>query len=222
MPLLTILGHRPMKTGSFLISAYMLLVGCLLVTISHSGWAQPTILEDGSGSGQDVYRCATDILGHVGQKPDSIDAIDRAALVCSKIMYWNFLIHDFEIRREKFEQQNSDDRILLWMVVSITVAGVLLSGLQLYVSFKIANPGKGPFESDVGEVSIEKGKLSVKSSVTGLLILAISFAFFIVFVIFVYQFKEDKVSYPEQLAPTSGVNLGGGGIGPPNKAPSSN
>jgi len=73
------------------------------------------------------------------------------------------------------------------MVVSITISGVILAGLQLFASYKLASVGKGVFEA-TGEANITSHSMAVKSSVVGVVILAISFAFFLVFVLYVYTF----------------------------------
>ena len=193
----------------------LVIAACLWFCPSDFGRADPGI----TTNNDDVFGCTIQVLERLGDQTTNLDVFDHASLICSKILYWNFLVHDFELRREKFAQQNSDDRVLLWMVVSITIGGVVLSAMQLYGSFRLATSGKGSLADPPSEVSLEKGRLAVKSSVTGLLILTTSFAFFLVFVLFVYQFKDDKVSYPEQPA-ALGANLGGGALGPTTERPS--
>lgn len=118
------------------------------------------------------------------------------------------MLKDFSYRREKFDQQVHDDNIMLWMVVIITIIGVILAGLQLYTSYMLAMAGKVKGSQD-SSVTIEAGKIAVKSSITGLLILAMSFAFFCVFVVEVYTFKEDKVDYPKAAASSRDLGVQG-------------
>lgn len=113
-------------------------------------------------------------------KVDTTLLRDTAEL-CYSQLYGEGLINDFQIRRLKFIQQAYDEQVLLWMVVAITISGVALAGVQLFVSFRLASSGKTDFDQG-GEISLERNRLSLKSSVTGLFILALSFAFFIVFV----------------------------------------
>jgi hypothetical protein len=82
------------------------------------------------------------------------------------------------------------------MVVCITIAGVALAGAQLLISYRLAMLGKENHTLDSTFI-LAKDRIAVRSSITGLLILTVSFCFFIVFVIWVFQFKEDKVAYPE-------------------------
>jgi len=153
-----------------------------------------------------------------GTKPDhdpDIQTIKSVSELCANITYWDFLMRDFQARRAKFELQNADDRILLWMVVAITVSGVLLSGVQLWASYRLAAVAKQQqLSAESTEIVLEAGRISVRSSITGLLILTVSFGFFLVFVSSVYQFRDEPVSYPQQTK-LPGVDLGEGALGNP-------
>lgn len=111
--------------------------------------------------------------------------------LCYSRAHGQALLYDFQIRRLKFIQQTYDERILLWMVVAITISGVGLAALQLLTSYNLAKSGNtGSFEAS--EFSLEKGKIALRSSVTGLFVLIFSFAFFYVFVYEIYIIKEIK------------------------------
>jgi hypothetical protein len=94
------------------------------------------------------------------------------------------------IRRDNYVFQRHENIILLIMVVSITLSGVFLAGLQLLAAYKLALLGKAEFAS----ASELRENSSFKSSVVGLVILTISFAFFLVFVVDVYTLKDDSPS----------------------------
>jgi sterol desaturase/sphingolipid hydroxylase (fatty acid hydroxylase superfamily) len=91
------------------------------------------------------------------------------------------------IRNENFVFQRYENTVIMLMVVSITISGVILAGLQLLASYKLASAGKVAFEQ-AGEVTMDTHSMAVKSSVVGVVILAISLAFFLVFVLYVYTF----------------------------------
>ena len=105
---------------------------------------------------------------------------------------------ELAIRRSAFLDQQAETSIMLWMVVAITVSGVVLAGLQLMAGYKLASAKGTSFEQG-GELSLENNKLSLKSSVTGLIILTISLAFFYVFVSQVYLIKEFDPSPPPSV-----------------------
>lgn len=132
--------------------------------------------------------CVADTIVRTGANTTSVDLLEQATSLCYRHLHGQGLLNDFKIRRLKFIQQTYDERVLLWMVVVITLSGVFLAGLQLLASFKLASIGSGNFDQQT-EMSIEQGKLSVKSSLTGLLILICSFAFFWVFVYEVFVMK---------------------------------
>jgi hypothetical protein len=136
--------------------------------------------------------------------------------LCYSQLHGQGLLHDFKIRRLKFYEQNYGDRVLLWMVVIITVSGVAFAGLQILASYRLAIMGKGEFARD-GEIAIEQGKLSLKSSITGLFILIVSFAFFFIFVKNVHlmtEFDVERNNSGNQPPTMSSRSLAGGGYAP--------
>ncbi len=122
----------------------------------------------------------------------NIPELDARLNYCHELIYVQSELNEFTIRRLVFQSQHNSDMVLLWMVVFITIAGVLLSGLQLYTSYRMMSDGiiapGGPEQGH--SLEIERGKVALRSSVTGLFILIISFAFFYVFVIFVYKIDD--------------------------------
>jgi hypothetical protein len=118
------------------------------------------------------------------------------------------------------------------MVVLITLSGVALAAVQLLTSYTLASTGH--LQGDgVTDLTLEQGKLAIKSSVTGLVVLVVSLAFFWIYIIYVYRIvpsADAKVIAPTtsagpiQKSPTSaraspaaprGVELESGGLGPP-------
>ena len=122
----------------------------------------------------------------------TVDTLTLRLPYCYDKVYLQSQLNEFTIRRLVFQSQYISDLVLLWMVVFITLAGVILSGLQLFTSYQLAKGGHTieepiEFSADQGgkpsvaagsSLVIEKGKIALRSSVTGLFILIISFAFF--------------------------------------------
>jgi hypothetical protein len=127
-------------------------------------------------------------------RPDA-HALSELAESCYLQIYRQSTLNDFQIRRTKFIQQAYDERILLWMVVAITLSGVLLAALQLIASYKLAEVNRGTLDQG-GEIALERDRISLKSSVTGLVILVLSFAFFSIFVFEIYKIKEIAADAP--------------------------
>lgn len=128
-------------------------------------------------------------------------------------------LNEFQIRRVNFQTQHVADTVTLWMVVTLTVCGVALAAWQIFASSRLVTTQP---EKLTSELSIERGKIFVRSSVTGLLILLVSFAFFYVYVVWIYQLREwsddaKVVPLPDDLlglqevdeTPTLGINQPG-------------
>jgi hypothetical protein len=84
------------------------------------------------------------------------------------------------------------------MVVLVTLSGVGLAGLQLLASYALAAGGRGGL-AEGGELKYSAEGVSFKSSVVGLMILAMSFAFFLVFIIYVYTFRPAEPADPQKV-----------------------
>jgi len=117
---------------------------------------------------------------------------------------------EFGIRRSAFLNQQAQTTVLLWMVVGITVSGVALAGLQLIAGYRLASAGRAAFEQG-GQFSLENNKISLNSSVTGLIILVISLAFFYIFVTQVYLIREVGNARPKSEAGKPDLTWGWGG-----------
>jgi hypothetical protein len=106
------------------------------------------------------------------------------------------------------------------MVVAITISGVLLAGFQLLAAFRLANAGRGEFTQG-GELSLDQKSISLKSSVTGVIVLTISLVFFITYVKWVYPIRtqiDPEVAASNSSAPIAmssniPITLGVGGVG---------
>lgn len=130
--------------------------------------------------------------------PLDIDTIDRYRNVCENILAGQYRLHTLAVGQRIYENQIFQNSVLLWMVVTITVSGVVLAGLQLWATYRLAVAGKGSI-ADGGEATIEQNRLVVRSSVIGVVILALSFAFFTLYILYVYRIAD--VPGLERLVP---------------------
>lgn len=205
---------RPIWMAVLAAGVFMAITAALLLR-STSDATQPIILHEASK----LATCRSEALSLV--KPEKIDIgfLTQVSNFCYAQVRGEDLLGDFNIRRTNFLRQQFQGIVFLWMVVAITISGVLLAALQLVAAYKLASTGKGDFNQG-GEVTLEEKRISLKSSVTGLLILTVSFAFFMVFVVWVYPLTETKIAIDgvNQTArpqPTLGV----GGLGAPPRSP---
>lgn len=132
---------------------------------------------------------------------------------CYSKLHGQALLHDFQIRRLKFIQQTYDERILLWMVVTITISGVGLAGLQLLTSYRLASSGTTGSDQS-SEFVVQRDRIALKSSVTGLFVLLLSFGFFYVFVYEVYVIKEINAGTAARRETTANEQIESGTLKP--------
>lgn len=120
------------------------------------------------------------------------------------------LLNNFAVRELNFAQQYRANGVLMGMVVAITLSGVLLAGLQMLASYQLAIQ-KDPAPQN--KIELSRDRIILESSIAGLVILALSFAFFLVFVLYVYRFDRSEDQSVVRSPP--GPTLPMGGLGPP-------
>ena len=211
------LGRRGLQ---IVISVAVLLVVAALMAI----WTtRPIAPRTATATPTTFERCWKEQLAHTPVEAQSPDLADEVSLVCYNHAYRALLLDDFRIRRTAFVQQQFQGNVMLWMVVTITLSGVALAGLQLLAASRLAATGHASLATD-GVLSLERGKISLRSSVTGLLILVVSLAFFGIYVKWIYPISETSAQRAprqatqgpaQEQAPAQPILSGVGGLGPP-------
>ena len=205
-------------------NSWMILTGIAALSLTTCAWLvalrvsarEPAIIDEAVKLGA----CRTNAIALI--KPERIDVPFLAHIsdFCYGQVRGEDLLGDFYIRKLSFVQQQSDTGVLLWMVVAITIAGVLLAGFQLLAAYRLANNGRGDL-CQGGELSLDAKSVSLKSSVTGVIILAISLAFFITYVKWVYPIRTQmdpevvatNPNVPMAISSHVPITLGAGGVG---------
>ena len=126
--------------------------------------------------------------------------------LCYNIVSTDLTAQEQIIINQNYVFQRSENVVLMIMVVVITLSGVALAALQLLASYQLASLGKGTL-AEGSEINVGVSNLAVKSSVVGVTILGISFAFFLVFVLYVYTIKNDGANNTVSRAPPPAVNV---------------
>jgi len=160
-----------------------------------------------------MSQCVTNTLGLFDQKKlPTPETLRDAREHCYSLIQAQQLLSDFAIRRLDFFQQYRANGVFMLLVVVVTVSGVVLAGVQLWASYQLAAANKTLPDVGNGEMILRGNQLVLRSSITGLFILLISFCFFLVFVLYVYRLETpaDNHSIPPTI-PT----LSMGGLGPP-------
>jgi hypothetical protein len=129
-------------------------------------------------------------------------------LFCYNSIGSQLRIDSDKIRLDAFVFQRNENIVLLYMVVLLTISGVVLAGMQLLGSYRLALAGRGELAGGGSEIAYSATSVSFKSSVIGLTILAMSFAFFLVYIVYVYDMREissddaSRPAAPAQQQPT--------------------
>jgi hypothetical protein len=161
-----------------------------------------------------MSRCVADTMSLFDQKNTSAsESLREARNHCHSIIQSQQVLADLAIRKLNFFQQYRANGVLMWMVVLVTLSGVLLAGVQLRASYQLAAANKTSLPESNGELILKRDQLVLKSSITGLFILVVSFCFFLVFVMYVYRFEAVQDHDNSVLPP--GPMLPMGGLGPP-------
>jgi hypothetical protein len=158
------------------------IVAGALLTVMRKGEPPSPREQDAS---TDVYACLDKLTAQI--KPTSMDikAADEFANHCVELVYNSYAIADYNVRRRAFEEQYEEQKYILWLVITLTLSGVALTGLQLASAYNLSTT-KGIDLQGGGDLTLERGKLAIKSAVSGLLMLSLSFGFFLTYMAWVY------------------------------------
>lgn len=132
---------------------------------------------DGDSGGLEPVVISPDVLGEEGAE------VQRQALTA----YYQYRIDGYRHRGNVFRWQLLSSRIIFVMVILLVVAGVYFSWLQFRAALK-SGAGSGEAQETTFEASASGFKIS--SPVLGVIILAISLAFFYLYLVHVYPITE--------------------------------
>lgn len=145
-----------------------------------------TLAEPSSGG---IDACVARYRAIVHPSTTTIDVIDQYRSVCENILAGQYRLQTQATGQRIYENQLFQNDVVMWMVVVITISGVILAGIQLWATYRLAVAGKSELATG-GEATIEYNRLVVRSSVVGVIILALSFAFFAIYVLYVYRITD--------------------------------
>ncbi len=89
--------------------------------------------------------------------------------------------------RSAYEWQGFSTQVIFYVVILLVFVGVVFSGLQFFKAFRVGNSEASPQTPDYHtELEISTKGVKVSSPVLGIIILAISLAFFYLYLVHVY------------------------------------
>lgn len=119
--------------------------------------------------------------------PQFLDEDGQAVQRLALASYYQYRIDGYRHRQEVFRWQLLSSRVIFVMVIFLVLVGVYFSWLQFRTTMKGASPSGEPGETTF-EASASGFKIS--SPVLGVIILAISLAFFYLYLVHVYPIDE--------------------------------
>jgi hypothetical protein len=177
--------------------------------------SEPTINADGalefkncSDTPDRVDRSKFDPSGARGDSPGTasrsavsvadMDPQTRAKQQQALAAKFDYQAFSFAHAQRTFDFQYRSGRIIFWVVLLIVFAGLAFSGAQFYVGLhhplesraKAGNKDSGPDEACVSEFEASLQGIKLKSSVLGLIILAMSMVFFYLYLKYVYPISN--------------------------------
>ncbi len=107
-------------------------------------------------------------------QPDDVDAAVLKAYKEAQLKQYESLVAQADIINQAFYEQRIISRISLGLVVLVVISGIAFSALQLWQTLRVAAPL-------TNDVEISASRIRLTTSVIGVIVLAISLAFFYVF-----------------------------------------
>jgi hypothetical protein len=167
-----------------------LALGVILIFFLYLILGVAHVEADNNSQDSSLSTCIQKYKAAVGEATPNVSLLYNLNGFCYDSLGSQLKLDQEQIRRDTFVFQRNETVVLLYMVVLITLAGVLLAGLQLLASYKLASNGHGELAGGGGELTYSPKAVSFKSSVIGLTMLALSFGFFLVFVVYVYNLND--------------------------------
>lgn len=151
------------------------------------------------GTRSDLESCIASNLPQNVAPADRLKMAETAGRYCYGVAMDALRLDEQAATNSIYANQTFQNRILLFMVVFLTLAGVVLSALQLWASYRLASEGRGQL-AEGGEIGLTGANVAVKSSVVGVVILGLSLGFFAIFATEVYRLRPIDLAPDAQTA----------------------
>lgn len=169
---------------------------------------------------QSTLECIAQYFGKNALTMDNAVLANAADSFCYSSARHQYLLNDFAVRRDAYAIQPFETKVIMWMVVALVACGIYMAWLQLAASYELALLGRN-LSSENTESNVKIAGMSVRSSVIGVIILVISFAFFGIYVRYVYTIDDASSLLPQDAKPAATSSFQPAavdehnGIGPP-------
>ncbi|MFM0078792.1 hypothetical protein P0D72_07860 [Paraburkholderia sediminicola] len=151
--------------------------------------------------------CYDRAFARLGKATTEIDTLKQVSKFCFDESGYAYDETEWEVRRGAYEQSQTQSDAILRLVEGMTWGGIVLAGLQLAFVFALSWRERKLLADATkltAESSKETSKLYFSSSVVGLTLLVITFAFFYLYIHNVYP-VTDQSSAPGSGSPQAGM-----------------
>lgn len=210
----------PRTLLAWLFGTAALLVVCLLLIPHYESRANSNVNSKplvSTAQEERIAACKKETLNELQLKNIGIQELNGIQTLCFVRIGEEDELSEYGIRRGAYLIQQSETTVLMWMVVIITISGVVLAAMQLIASYKLVSAGKAAMGQET-TMSVEAHKFSISSSVSGILILVVSLGFFYIFTIEIYTIREDQQKQAPAVPGLINSDLQPGLSSTPNKA----
>jgi hypothetical protein len=126
------------------------------------------------------------------EAPDSqlLDGQSREKYSLALRRYYDYRITGYDHRLRLFEWQLLSSKIIFVVVLLLVSSGIYFAAVQFHSGLRQSRREKAPETEEVTEFAISLRGLKVRSQVLGVIILAISLAFFYLYLVYVYPIEN--------------------------------
>ncbi|MDJ0902497.1 MAG: hypothetical protein QNJ55_27200 [Xenococcus sp. MO_188.B8] len=177
----------------------IIILSCIIVLINNNNKELlASAREENSESGKSAWNLDFEKISEEVEKEfdKKNELIERQRnLLIEQIDHEIWKIKFYE---KSFEWQFASSIIILFIVIIIVIAGLYFSYIQFTKSFKQGNENSENKEIKETTIKIGTGEMEISSSVIGLIILTLSFAFFYLYITNVFPLEELGLTKIEQ------------------------
>lgn len=103
--------------------------------------------------------------------------------------YYDYRQRGYEHRMGVFEWQSFSTKLIFGVVLVLVFLGIYFAAIQFHVGLRRGGKPGATGESEVTELVVSVKEIKVRSPVLGVIVLAISLAFFYLYLVYVYPIE---------------------------------
>ena len=122
--------------------------------------------------------------------PETSDSVTRAIQQDAWRAYFDYKHFGYTYRRSVFSWQLLSSKIIFFVVIVLVLSGIYFAGLQFFHAMRLSKKGADLQKLMASELTASAKEIKVSSPVLGVIILVLSFLFFVLSLKYVYPINE--------------------------------